>query len=566
MDGRPPQGQTPRLIAAALAAAGLLLAGCAARETGRAPGASPPAVRLTILAINDLHGALLPRTSGGRPAGGAAYLASHLKRRAAVARAGGAQAVLVHAGDMVGGSPLESALRQDEPTVEALDAMGIGFGAAGNHEFDEGLDELLRLQRGGCHPATEKVSGCFKGARFQWLAANVVREGQDEPVLPPYAVIEVGGVRVAFIGVVLRGTPEIVTARGVAGLRFLDEAETVNRYAAELARQGTHAIVVLLHQGGYGSPEGKAPITGPVVEVVRRFGPEVDAVMSGHTHQGYVGRIERRAGGAPLVVAQAYANGAAFAEFDLLLDARTGDVAATDARLVRTLHQSDPNDPLTSVPADPAVAAIVARAEAAVAPLARRVVGTAAAAVTRTTTPAGESALGTLVADAHRAATGADIAFTNPGGLRDGLPAGPVTYARLFAAQPFGNSLVTLTLTGAEVRRLLESQWQTGPDGAPIVRILPVSGLTYAWDAGRAAGDRVSDLRLAGGRPIEPQGRYTVTVNSFLAGGGDGFGLLGERREGRGGPRDLDALVAYVERLPQPFTVRPEGRIRRATP
>lgn len=552
--------------AARLALAALLLAGCAARGVEPAPVGARPPVRLTVLAINDFHGALLPRTAGNRPLGGAAWLAGHLKRRAAEARAAGAHAVLVHAGDMVGASPLESALLKDEPTVEALGAMGIGFGAAGNHEFDEGLEELLRLQHGGCHPDTEPVSGCFKGARFQWLAANVVREGSGEPVLPPYAVIEAGGVRVAFLGVVLRGTPEIVAARGVVGLRFLDEADTVNRYAADLAGQGVHAVVVLLHQGGFGSPEGGASITGPVVEVVARLGPEVDAVMTGHTHQGYVGRITRAGSEQPVVVAQAYADGTAFAEFDLLLDPRTGDVAAADVRLVRTLHAANPADPLTVVGPDPAVAAIVARAEAAVAPLARRVVATAAEPITRATTPAGESALGTLVADAHRAATGADVAFTNPGGLRADLPAGPVTFGHLFAAQPFGNRLVTLTLTGDEIRRLLEAQWQTGPDGRPFARILPVSGLGYAFDPRAASGQRVRDLRLAGGRAVMPGGRYTVAVNSFLADGGDGFGLLREGRDRRGGPQDLDALVAYLERLPQPVSVRPEGRIRRLTP
>ena len=385
-------------------------------------------------------------------------------------------------------------------------------------------------------------------------------------MLPPYAVIEAGGVRVGFIGVVLRGAAEIVAQDRVQGLRFLDEAETVNRYAAELAAQGIHAVVVLLHQGGFGSPDGGTPLTGPVVEVVSRFGPEVDAVMSGHTHQGYVGRVTRRAGGAPLVVAQAYEHGTAFAEIDLLLDARTGDVAAVDARLTRTFHQADPADPLTRVEPDARVAEIVARAEAAAASRAARVVGSAAAPVTRAPTPAGESALGALVADAHRAATGADVAFTNPGGLREDLPAGPITYGRLFAAQPFDDRLVTVTLSGDEIRRLLESQWRIGPDGEPVARILQVSGLGYVWDPNAPIGRRVADLRLENGEPVRPDGRYRVTVNSYLAGGGDGFGLLREARERRDGPDALEALARYVERLPQPVTVRPPERIRRAGP
>ncbi|HEX7124917.1 MAG TPA: bifunctional metallophosphatase/5'-nucleotidase [Thermodesulfobacteriota bacterium] len=565
MDRRPLQSPQTRLIAAA-AALWLLLTGCAARGPQAPDAEAPRTVRLTVLAVNDFHGALLPREVDGRPAGGAAYLAGYLEGRAAALRADGGEAVLVHAGDMVGASPLESALLKDEPTVEALDAMGVGFGAVGNHEFDEGLEELLRLQRGGCHPATEALRGCFRGARLQWLAANVVREGETTPVLPPYAVIEAGGVRVAFIGVVLRDAAEIVAPDRVQGLRFLDEAETVNRYAAELAAREIHAVVVLLHQGGFGSPDGSTPITGPVVEVVGRFGPEVDAVVSGHTHQGYVGRVTRRAGGAPLVVAQAYANGTAFAEIDLLLDARTGDVAAADARVTRTFHQADAADPLTRVEPDARVAEIVAQAEAAAASRAARVVGRAAAPVTRATTPAGESTLGALVADAHRAATGADVAFTNPGGLREDLPAGPITYGRLFAAQPFDDRLVTVTLSGDEIRRLLESQWRRGPDGQPVVRILPVSGLGYVWDPDAPVGRRVTHLRLESGEPVRPDARYRVTVNSYLAGGGDGFGLLREARERQDGPEALEALARYVERLPQPIAVRPPGRIRRAAP
>jgi 5'-nucleotidase len=400
---------------------------------------------------------------------------------------------------------------------------------------------------------------------MQWLAANVVHEATGAPVLPPYAVVEAGGVRVGFIGVVLEDTPQIQLSRSIEGLRFLDEAETVNRYAAELAGRGIRAIVVLIHQGGTGKPDGSEPIRGPIVEVVERLAPEVDLVMSGHTHQGYVGRIPRKGGGPPLLVAQAYANGTAFAEFDVRLDRRTGDVAAAEARLVTTYHQADPNDPASLVPPDPTVAAIVARAEAAVAPLARRVVGRAASAVSRARSPAGESALGNLVADAHRAATGADVAVTNPGGLRQDLPAGDVTYGALFAAQPFGNTLVTMTLTGAEFRRVLEQQWQRAADGSELVRVLQVSGLRYTWDDRRPSGDRVTDLRLApDGRPIEPARPYRVTVNSFLGDGGDGFTLLREGRDRQAGPADLEALVAYIERLPQPFSAATEGRIARA--
>jgi 5'-nucleotidase len=533
-------------------------------DSGRLADSGRPAapadggtVRLRLLALNDFHGALSSRTVRGRPAGGAAVLATYLTRRAAEAEAEGATALLVHAGDMIGGSPLNSALLQDEPTVRALDAMGMAFGAAGNHEFDEGLDELLRLQQGGCHPKTEPATGCFEGARFRWLAANVVRAGSDRLVLPPYVVVEAGGIPVGFIGVVLAGTPAIQTPRGVAGLKFLDEAETVNRYVAELAGQGVRAIVVLIHQGGSGSLDGTAPIEGPIVDVVRRFHPQVDLVVSGHTHRGYVGWLRGR------LITQAYANGTAFADIDLVLDRRSRDVVASRAEVVTAFHQPDPGNPASAVPPDRAVAAIVARANALVAKVAGRVVGTAAAPISRARSPAGESALGNLIADAQRAKTGTQVAFTNPGGIRDDVRAGTVTYGDLFAVQPFGNALVTMTLGGDQLARLLEQQWRPGPDGSVFVRVLQLSGLRYTWNARRPPGRKVVDLRLSDGRPIDPAASYTVAVNSFLADGGDGFQVLREATSRRVGAGDLEALVEFITRLPQPFTAAVEGRIHR---
>lgn len=537
--------------------AALLLAACGATAAGVAPEPGARPVRLQILALNDFHGALSPRSVQGRPAGGAAVLAAYLGERAAAAEAEGGTTLLVHAGDMIGGSPLDSALLQDEPTVRVLDAMGMAFGAAGNHEFDEGAEELLRLQHGGCHPATEPLTGCFEGARFRWLAANVVRAEGGEPLLPPYAVVEVQGVPVGFIGVVLEETPTIAARRGVAGLRFLDEVEAVNRYAAELKRRGVRAVVVLIHQGGYGRPDGSAPISGPIADLVPRFDPEVDVVVSGHTHQGYVGRIAGR------LVTQAYASGTAFADIDLVLDAAGRDVVASRAELVTTFHRRDPGDPASAVPPDPAVAALVARADALVAPIAARVVGTAAADLTRVQSRAGESALGNLIADAQRAATGAQIALTNPGGIRDDIRAGEVTYADLFAVQPFGNGLVTMTLTGEQIHRVLERQWQPGPGGSQRVRFLQVSGLRYVWDDARPVGRKVVRLELADGTPVGRARRYTVTVNDFLAEGGDAFTPFRAGADRRGGPLDLDALVEHVRRLPQPFGAAVEGRITR---
>jgi 5'-nucleotidase len=500
-------------------------------------------VGLQLLAINDFHGALEPRAVAGRPAGGAATLAAYLDRAEEEARAEGAPTLRVGAGDLIGASPPISALVQDEPTIEALGLAGLRFSSVGNHEFDEGPAELRRLQEGGCHPET----GCFAGASFRYLAANVVDATTGQPVFSPYAIETVRGIPVAFIGAVLEATPTIVTPAGVAGLRFLDEAETVNRYVAELTAQGVEAIVVLIHQGGSGTVDG-GPIAGPIVPIVEAIDGEVDVVVSGHTHQGYQGTIDGK------LVTQAFANGTAFADVDLDLDCRTGDVAGKRARIVTAFADVPPG----TVP-NPDIAALVARAAERVAPIVNRVVATAEADLTRTPNEAGESALGSLIADAQRRKMGTQLAFTNLGGIREDIPAGPVTFGQLFAVQPFGNDLVKLELTGSQVERLLEQQWA----GQDRPRILQVSGLSYRWDPTGPVGDRVAPEEVSiGGQPLDPNAAYTVALNGYLADGGDGFSVLLEGVDRVVGPVDLDALVEYLEQASQPFNAAVEGRIR----
>lgn len=513
-----------------------------ATSTAAAGHASGDTVRLQLLAINDFHGALQPRTLQGRPIGGAAVLAAYLDHWEREARKEGFTTLRVGGGDLVGASPPVSALLQDEPTIEVLDRMGLRYSAVGNHEFDEGTAELRRLQEGGCHPNT----GCFRGAKFQYLTANVVDQQTGEPFFPPYAIERVRGVPVGFIGVTLKETPTIVTPTGVAGVRFLDEAASVNRYVEELKRQGVEAIVVLLHQGGTGDRHG-GPISGPVVPIVEAMDDEVDVVISAHSHQGYWGFIDGK------LVTQAYANGTAFADIDLILDRETGEVIDKRARIVDTYGDVAPG-----TEPDKQIARLVAEAAERVAPLVNRVVGTAADDITRQQTPAGESELGNLIADAQRWAMGTQVAFMNPGGIRADIAAGEVTWGELYEVQPFGNDLVRMTLTGAQIEQLLEQQWLN----QPYPRILQVSGLTYAWDPGAPVGDRVdpADIRI-GGEPLDLQAEYTVTVNSFLAAGGDNFTVLTEGKNRVVGPPDIDALVAYVEQLPQPFDARIEGRI-----
>jgi 5'-nucleotidase len=463
--------------------------------------------------------------------------------------------LFVAAGDLIGASPLLSALFHDEPTIEALGTIGLAVSAVGNHEFDKGAAELLRLQRGGCHP----VDGCkgpqvFAGARFQYLAAGTVDLKTGQTIFPAYVVRRFQGIPVAFIGLALQGTPKIVVPSGVAGLEFRDEADTVNRLVPELRRQGVEAIVVLIHEGGIPAGDyNECPgISGAIVGIVERLDPAVDLVVSGHTHRAYNCRIAGR------LVTSGDKYGTLVTAIDLTLDPRSGDVVASHADNVIVREALAPDARLTR---------LIEQYEALAQPLARRVVGRLAAALPRDSNAAGENALGQVIADAQLAATtkaGAQIALMNPGGIRAPLPLpadGLVRYEDLFSVQPFYNNLVTVTLSGAQLAELLEQQWagQAG-DG----RVLQVSrGFGYTWDASRPAGQRVlAGSLLLNGQPLDPAARVRVTANHFLAGGGDSFPLLQAGTDRQTGIMDVDALEDYVREHPG-LAPGPLDRIRR---
>ncbi len=494
-------------------------------------------VRLQLLAINDFHGQIEPYS----PAlGGAALLGAYLDVREAQAKSANGDTWRLGVGDLIGASPPASALLQDEPTMQVLDEMDFMYSTVGNHEFDEGIAELLRLQYGGF----SAVTGHWKPTHMQYLAANVVYAGTGKTVFPPYAIKNARGIPVGIIGVVYEGTPSIVTASGVAGLEFLDEAETVNKYVAELKAKGVETIIVLLHNGGYGTMTG-GPITGDVVPVVEAMDDEVDVVLSAHSHQRYWGYIDGK------LVTQAHSAGRAFADVDLVLDRATGDVVTKTAEIVPVASG-------TGVVPDSKVAAIVAKAVAAVAPVVNQVVGTAATDITRTQNAAGESALGNLVADAQRWKQGTQIAIMNPGGIRADLLAGEVTWGELFTIQPFSNYLVTMKLTGAQLDDLLERQWLGQGTG---IKMLQISGISYSWSASAPVGSKVDPTNIfVGGMPVDPTGTYTVTANNFLADGGDNFTTFRLATDKVFWGSDLGALIDYVKQLPQPFSASIAGR------
>jgi len=542
-----------KLLSLSLVAAATALAGCAT-FTPSVPVNTEP-VKVRVLAINDFHGNLRPPRGGIRIADKAnpgktinvdAGGAEHLATAVAELRRANPNHVFVAAGDLIGATPLLSALFRDEPTIESLGLMGLEIAAVGNHEFDKGAAELLRMQNGGCHPS----EGCkgpypFKGASFQYLAASTVDEKTGKTLLPAYKVKSFQGIPVAFIGLTLKATPSIVVPAGVAGLKFRDEADTVNELVPVLRKQGIEAIVVLIHEGGMATGDyNECPgISGPIVDIVKRLDKAVDLVVSGHTHRAYNCRIDGR------LVTSADRYGTVVSAIDLVIDPKTGDItsAVADNVIARTSFVKDPRQ-----------TALIEQYERLVVPLAKRVVGRIGAALPRSTNPAGESALGQVIADAQLAATrapedgGAQVAFMNPGGIRADLPLpadGLVRYEDLFSVQPFYNNLVTLTLSGTQLLQLLEAQWlgQTGSG-----RILHVSrGFTYTWDASKPLGQRVvPGSVILNGQAVQPTDSVRVTVNSFVAGGGDNFAIFKEARNPRTGAMDVDALEAYVRNNP----------------
>jgi 5'-nucleotidase len=534
--------------AARTARVAVLLLTAALLACAPAPRRPTTPVDVKILAINDFHGNLKPPQGGIRirdpqdatktvnvAAGGAEYLATAVREL----RAKNPNHIFVAAGDVIGASPLTSALFNDEPTIEAMSLMGLEASAVGNHEFDKGSAELLRMQRGGC-----KVDGCkgpqpFKGASFKYLAASTIETRTGRTLLPAYHVKTFQGIPVAFIGLTLKDTPQIVVPAGVAGLEFRDEVQTVNALVPELKRRGIEAIVVLIHEGGLptGDYDECPGISGPIVRIVEQLDPAVDLVISGHTHRAYNCRIAGR------LVTSADKYGTLVTEIDVVLDPASGDMR--EARAHNVIVRND------RFAKDAAQTALIEQYEKLAAPLAKRVVGKVTAALSRDESAAGETTIGQLIADAQLAATaseGAQLALMNPGGMRANLAgdaSGQVRYEDLFAVQPFYNNLVTITLTGAQLQRALEQQWLN----QPRARVLQVSrGFTYTWDAGKPAGQRIvpGSLRLDG-LAVAPEQSLRVTINSFLAGGGDNFTVFkSDGRDARTGLMDIDALERHV--------------------
>ncbi|MFE2024274.1 bifunctional metallophosphatase/5'-nucleotidase [Streptomyces hygroscopicus] len=585
MSARPQRrGAARRLatgVAVLAAAAGVLTA---ANPAGADPAADASAkhrpgrtVDVQLLSFNDLHGNLEPPqgssgtvtetqpdgTTKAVPAGGVEYLATALRN----ARKGHEYSVTAAGGDMIGASPLMSGLFHDEPTIEALNKLDLDVTSVGNHEFDEGRAELNRIQNGGCHPK----DGCyedgktFQGADFPYLAANVTDEKTGKPILKPYTVWQHKGVKIGFIGVTLEGTPGIVTAEGVKGLKFHDEVETINKYAKELNRKGVKSIVALIHEGGLpasssydydcDSPGTGDGISGPIVDIAKNITPQVDALVTGHTHQAYTCTIPDPSG-TPRTVTSAASFGRLYTDTTLTYDRRTGDIVRTSVKGANAANHVVNREQ----PKAPDMTSLIGRWNKLAAPIANKPIGYVSADINGRGSTAYETPLGDVIADAQLEALspadkgGAQLALMNPGGIRSDLAYkasgsegdGVVTYGEAFTVQPFTNMMNVIDLTGSQLITALQQQVSGSNEASP--KILQVSrSLTYTLDLTKSGKDRiVTDSVKLNGEPIDPAKTYRVAMNEFLAGGGDGFAAFKEGTNKLVGASDLDTFTAYL--------------------
>lgn len=570
----------------------VLLTACA--PAIKSPAQAPAApLTVKIVGINDFHGnleppkqsveAVLPSGEKVRvPVGGAAYLASAIDHY----RAQNPRTLVIAAGDLIGGSPITSSLFLDEPTIGAMNRIGLDFNAVGNHEFDRGRRELVRMQTGGCEKLTVRepcqVEKPFDGAKFKFLAANVVTE-DGSTLFPASAIKTVGSgadaVTVGVIGLTLRDTPSLASPSGLTGLTFADEADSINAEVPKLKAEGADVIVVAIHQGlytkvGY-NDKSCGGVSGDLLKILPRLDPRIDLVVSGHTHWAYICDYGATDATRPFLVTSAGVAGQYLTNIDLTLDRTTRKVTAKQADNVMIQSEAYSGSK-GDVPLQPAfeafapradVAAYVGRYRDAVQVMRERPVGKVSGAAGKPPVATAESQLGNLIADSQLAATrdaGAELALMNNTGIRNDLTVGPgnvVTFGTIFAIQPFANELKTMTLSGADLKALFEEEF----DGQSFDQAFSPSGnVSYAFDLTRPLGSRVFDIRIDG-KPIDPAKDYRLTMNSFLASGGDSFVTFRKGRDVVTGPVDLDALEAWIAAVPL-RELPPLGRVRNQTP
>jgi 5'-nucleotidase len=538
-------------------------------EAAPAPVEHANPVVIKILGINDFHGQIsVGRRINNRPVGGAAVIAAYLKN----AQQGFENnTLLTFMGDQVGASTPASGLLHDEPAILFLNTLANKFcnattrmdpqcnmvATVGNHEFDKGPQALFDKIYGTDKLPTDSWIPLphYPGASFPYISANIVNEKTGENIFPPYVIKKVNGISIAFIGAIVKNAPDVIIPSGIIGVKFLDEAESINRYIPEIKAQGAHIIVVIIHEGGRqnsytGDTRENTKVEGRIVDIVKQLN-DVDVVMAGHTHS-FLNAYLPNNNGKQTLVTQGNSYSSDFAEVTLTVDKDTQTALKKSARIITAYADQVPG----TLP-DQDAAKIVKLAEDKVEPIVTEQVGTSQTDLQKNGNGAGESNLGNLIADAMRSGMQADIAFMNAGGIRTNVYAGKVTWGNLYAVQPFGNIVVKMSLTGADIRELLEQQWTT-----ERANVLQVSGLNYSYDANKPIGSRVVAVNHDG-KPLQDDRTYIVATNDFLAYGGDHFTALRHGKILLEGDTDLTVLVNYVKQLQQPFTMTIEGRIKK---
>jgi 5'-nucleotidase len=577
---------TSRSLLRLLAAGAVAASGFAAAAVPADASKAPTTVPVRLLALNDFHGNLEPPTgSSGRmvdengntvDAGGAAYIAAHMKALT------DKNTIPVAQGDLIGASPLISAAYHDEPSVEFMGKLGLKVAAVGNHEFDEGYTELRRIMQGGCHPVDGcSPAGSWKGAQYDYVGANVLFKNPNEktdalaalgqepaavkklladwgvPALPPVSIKWMNGVPIGFIGLVTQTTPNIVTAEGIKDLKFVDEVKAANVASKLLKLVGVRAQVALVHEGDQAdatkSPDTCSITPGAGSRIATQADPEIDVILSGHSHSAYLCKVKDPAGHDRLF-SQGGSFGRVITQVDLKVDTRTRDID-------RASVVADNHIVTRTIAPDPEISAFVKTWKDRVAPVANKAVGTITADITNAPAPSGESALGDLIADAQLAGTktggNAQIALMNPGGVRASLSFagsavgegdGVVTYGEAFTVQPFNNLMQVVTLTGAQLKTILEQQFTGGPNNQAFTKILqPSANFTYTYSSGAAWGSRVSNMKIDG-TPVTDTQSIRVAANNFLVGGGDAFLGFTAGTDLWSGPLDIDAFVDHLGR------------------
>lgn len=471
--------------------------------------------------MNDLHGHLDTYDQfKGKKVGGADYLAAYLNKY----RQEHEHTLLIHAGDMIGGSPPISSLLQDEPTMECLDLLQFDVGTIGNHELDDGIEEMKRLLSGGPHP----ITGNFPGSETPYISANIIDKKTNRHVFPPYLIKEIDGVKIGFIGVVTTKTKLYILPEHRDSIEITDEVTAINKAADDLKKQGVKSIVVLGHISSKSNLDGTQP-DEDLATMAPNIDDEVDILFGAHNHQYTNTVVDNK------LIVQAYSYGKAFSQVNISIDKNSKDVIHKKAKIILTDHEH--------IKPDPNAIELIHKYKEKTATYVDQVVGTLPDTISKKKNKDGFSPLGNMIADSYKAIMNTDFAFAHQGGVRESLNKGTVKMEDLLTVLPFGHKLVTTSLTGDQIKKVLEQQWRVNEKE----NLLQVSGFSYTYDRQDPIGNRIKSLKTTNGKTIEPAKTYTVAITDYLSFGGDGFTSFEEGKAIGEGPLDVEAFAEFIK-------------------